>query len=218
GASALGASILPKTILAAGSDLNNAPVVDKKRLVAALGDAIIPTAPGYPGYQRLEQYGITDEVLKALPGVTQQDLNVFNAATAEFFGGKSFLELDSNQREDFLNMIVASFPPDTFGSAGGGGASSAQLAAKLDANAVKTLQNVFRAVRTRVLQVFFRNFPEDKIGRDNNGLPLLPPGDLHQIVNPNTKQLVTGWDIAGFPGPLSWEEEQERRARWMKIQ
>jgi hypothetical protein len=29
--------------------------------------------------------------------------------------------------------------------------------------------------------------------------------------------LVTGWDIAGFAGPLSWEEEEERRAKYKKI-
>ena len=37
-----------------------------------------------------------------------------------------------------------------------------------------------------------------------------------RIVNPNTQQLVTGWDVAGFPGPLSWDEET-RRAKWKKI-
>jgi len=221
GAGALGAGMLSNTLLAT-SELSDAPQVDKKRLVAALGDTIIPTAPGYDGYQHLEQYGITDEVVKALPGVSQQDLNVFNASAGEFFGGKSFLELTVEQRGEFLNLIVASFPTDTFGSSpvspDGKRLTGAELAARLDAGSVKVLQTVFRAVRNRVLTVFYRNFPEDHIAREKNGLPILAPGDQHQVVNPNTKQLVTGWDVANFPGPLSWEEEQERRAKWMKIQ
>ncbi|MBI2817034.1 MAG: twin-arginine translocation signal domain-containing protein [Acidobacteria bacterium] len=220
GAGALGAGILAKTLLATSSDFSNAPQVDKKRLVAALGDTIIPTAPGYSGYQPLEQYGITDEVLKALPGVSQQDLNVFNASAGEFFGGKSFLDLTVEQRGEFLNLIVASFPADTFGSpaAPDKRLATGKLGTKLDAGTIKTLQTVFRGVRTRVLTVFYRNFPEDHIAREKSGLPLLAPGDQHQIVDPNTKQVVTGWDVANFPGPLSWEEEQERRAKWMTIQ
>jgi hypothetical protein len=42
-------------------------------------------------------------------------------------------------------------------------------------------------------------------------MPLLKPGDLHQITNPNTKQLVTAWDQIGFVGSLTWEEEERRR-------
>ncbi|MBI4463424.1 MAG: GMC family oxidoreductase, partial [Acidobacteria bacterium] len=40
--------------------------------------------------------------------------------------------------------------------------------------------------------------------------------DTHQITNPNTKQLVTGWDVAGFKGPMEWEEEEQRRAMMKK--
>jgi hypothetical protein len=28
---------------------------------------------------------------------------------------------------------------------------------------------------------------------------------------------VTGWDVAGFRGPLTWEEEERRRAYYKKI-
>jgi choline dehydrogenase-like flavoprotein len=38
------------------------------------------------------------------------------------------------------------------------------------------------------------------------------PGDTHQAFNPNTKELVTGLDIAGYRGPLEWEEEESQRA------
>jgi hypothetical protein len=221
GVGAIGVTVLPQILLAQGANVGNAPEVDRKRLIAALGDTIIPTAPGNPGYQHLEQYGITEEVLKALPGISQQDLNVFNASAGGFFNGKAFLDLNADQRTEFLSLIVASFPPGTYsdsGSAGEGKASAAGvLASKLDASIVPTLQKVFRTTRTRVLITFYRNFPEDKVARDKSGLPILPPGDQHQIINPNTKQLITGWDVANFPGPLSWEEEEARRAKWMKI-
>ena len=64
GAGAAAGMVAPGLSWAA--ELENAPAVDRKQLVAALGDTIIPTADGYPGYRRLEQYGITDEVMKGL--------------------------------------------------------------------------------------------------------------------------------------------------------
>lgn len=219
GASAVGVTILSKSLLAKTADLTNAPAVDRKRLLAALADTIVPTADGYPGYRHLEQYGIADEVLQGLQGISQQDWNIFNASAAEFSNGKSFLELSEEERTKFVSMIVDSFPPETFGSGFGepDKKTAGELAAKLDANVVKTLQNIFRFTRTQVLLTFYKNFPENRVPRDKNGLPLLPPGDQHQIINPNTPELVTGWDVAGFPGPLSWEEEEARRAKWMKI-
>ena len=89
GAGAVGAGILSQSLLATTADLSQAPEVDRKQLVAALADTLIPTADGYPGYKRLEQYGITDEVLKALT-ISQADWNLFNAAAGEFFNGKAF--------------------------------------------------------------------------------------------------------------------------------
>src|SRR5882724_7904838 len=67
------------------ADLANAPAVDRKRVIEALAETLIPSADGYPGYQHLEQYGITDEVLKGLPMLSQQDLNLFNAAAGEIY-------------------------------------------------------------------------------------------------------------------------------------
>lgn len=198
------------------ADLAHAPAVDRKRLIEALAETLIPTADGYPGYQHLEVHGITDEVLKGLQMLTPQDLNVFNAAAGELYSGTSFLDLNPEQRAEYLHLIVASFPAGTYNDPEPT-KSSADLTSHVEQSALSTLQKVFRFTRNRVLITFYRNFPEDRIARDKNGLPVLPPGDLHQIIDPNTKQLVTGWDVANFPGPLSWEEEEARRAKWMKI-
>jgi hypothetical protein len=217
GAGVAAIGVLSQKLAAKSADLANAPAVDRKRLIEALAETLIPTAEGYPGYQHLEQYGITEEVLKGLQMLSQQDLNLFNAAAGEVYSGKSFLDLDPEQRTEYLHFIVASFPAGAYNDPGPAKSSAAELSAQVDRNAVETLQKVFRFTRNRVLVTFYRNFPEDRVARDKNGLPLLPPGDLHQIIDPNTKQLVTGWDVANFPGPLSWEEEEARRAKWMKI-
>jgi len=72
-------------------------------------------------------------------------------------------------------------------------------------------------VRISAVRVFYSNFPEGKIARDANGIPISKPGELHQITNPNTPDLVTGWDIAGYRGPLTWEQEEKQRAEVQKI-
>jgi hypothetical protein len=68
-----------------------------------------------------------------------------------------------------------------------------------------------------VLVVYYQNYPEHRLARDKNDVPILPPGDQHQITNPNTERIVTGWDVAGFRGPLTWEEEERRRAYYKTI-
>ena len=183
---------------AVSTRLAAAPAVDRKTVVAALGDTLIPSEPGDPGYKDLESHGITDEVLKALPGVADADVELFNEKSKEKFGGKSFLDLSGAQRSEYLHQIIA------------GGAGS-------DAKEKETLQRVYRNTRRRVMTLYYSNFPEHQWPRGKDGFPIPRPGDLHQIMNPNTKQLVTGWDVAGFPGPLSWDEEEARRAKWMKI-
>jgi hypothetical protein len=166
-------------------------------LVAALGDTLIPTDPGDPGYKSLEPYKITDEVLKKLDGVTEADAIAFNNGSAAFFDGRAFLQLTESQRADYLRIVLE----------GGKFADKAQL---------KTLQKVYRQVRTRVFTLFYQNYPENVIPRDARGVPILKPGDKHQITNPNTKEVVTGWDIAGFKAQMTWEEEEERRAKFKK--
>ena len=230
GAATLGAGMVLPQVLSAKVELTNSPEVDKKQLVSALADTIIPTAEGDPGYRTLEPYGITDEVLKGL-AFSQQDWNVFNAAASEFFNGKPFLSLSEEQRAQFLQMVVDSSPPGLLGATGeyspgvfsvavetpANPVTGGPLAAKLDTGAIQTVQKVFRFTRIQIFKVYYQNFPENRVTRDEDRIPSRPPGDQHQIINPNTKELFTGWDAANFPGPLSWEEEEARRAKWMKI-
>src|SRR5579871_4118768 len=84
--------------LVAGAIPADTPDVDRKKLIAALGNTLIPTSEGYPGYQHLEQYGITDEILKGLQMLSARDLTVFNTAAGEVFSGKTFLDLEPEQR------------------------------------------------------------------------------------------------------------------------
>ena len=180
-------------------------------VVSALGSLLIPSAPGDPGYKDLEQYGITDYVMKNLLGGGREGAGEesqpaggaalseeFNNAARQFFDGKSFLELDEKQREQYLELIVE-----------GSKIADAKLRAQL--------QSFYRAARTRILTVYYQNFPENEAKRNAQGEAILPPGDKHQITNPNTKKIVTGWDVAGFKGPMDWEEEEQRRAMMKKM-
>lgn len=220
-AGALGASVvLPEiagaALAAPAVDYASVAAVDRKQLFSALGDTLIPTATGYPGYKRLEAHGITDEVMKALTGIPADDLNVFNAAAREYFD-KPFVELGEPDRARFMERVVASFPAGTLGAPPASPAGADGLSARLPKEQLDKVQRVFRLARVRVFTVFYQNFPEHRIERDAEKAPLLPAGDLHQITNPNTSTLVTGWDVANFPGPMSWDEEEKRRAYWKKI-
>ncbi|MSO19526.1 MAG: twin-arginine translocation signal domain-containing protein [Acidobacteria bacterium] len=219
GAGALGASVVLPGVAATALarpavDYSAVPGVDRKQLFSAFGDTLIPTASGYAGYLRLEAHGITDEVMKGLTGIPADDLNVFNAAAMEYYE-RPFVELSEAERTGFLDRVATSFPPDTFTMATPPSTSDS-LTARLPKEHLDKVQRVFRLGRVRVMTVFYQNFPQHRIERDADKSPLLPPGDEHQITNPNTSALVTGWDVANFPGPLSWEEEETRRAYWMK--
>ena len=224
--------VMSRRLWPQSSKYADAPAVETNQLVAALGNTIIPTEQDYPGYRRLQQYGITEEVVQGLRGIRQQEFNLFNAVAGELFQGKSFVELGPEGQTEFLEKLVETFPAGSFDEAGSGaltpqdepgpGTGKAQgdgksLVDVLEKDVLLTVQKVFRLVRTRVFTVFYQNFPEHTVPRDGKKIPVLKPGDQHQIINPNTSDLVTGWDVANFPGPLSWSEEQERRARWMKI-
>src|SRR5262249_53678640 len=78
------------------------------------------------------------------------------------------------------------------------------------------LQAFYRGARTRILSVYYKNFPEHEAKRNAQGEPILQPGDAHQITNPNSRKIVTGWDIAGYKGPPTWEEEEQLRAEAKK--
>jgi hypothetical protein len=166
--------------------------LDRHAIFAALGDTLIPTDPGDPGYKSLERYKITEEVMKGLNTIPDADLEAFNGGSAAFFAGRDFLHLTESQRADYLRLIIDGSKFD-------------------DKARLRTLQRVYRQTRTRVFTVFYQNYPENIIPRDQSGVPILKPGDRHQITNPNTRQIVTGWDVSGFKGPMTWEEEESRR-------
>jgi hypothetical protein len=174
------------------------PAVDRQAMFAALGDILIPTSPGDPGYKSLEPYQITVEVMKGLEAIPDADLEAFDKGCGAFFDDRTFLQLTESQRAEYLRLVI----------------DGSQFT---DKTRLRTLQRVYRQTRARVFTVFYQNYPENVIPRDRHGVPILKPGDQHQITNPNTKELVTGWDIAGFDGPLTWEEEEARRARVKKF-
>jgi len=165
--------------------------VDPAAVVAALGDVLIPSDPGDPGYKTLEPYNITAEVMKDLP-VSDEELVLLNSQVGELFSGKTFLQLKEAERESYFDSVFA-------GERG------------------ENLRRILGRIRQRVFRVFYKNYPEHALPRDRQGVPILPPGDTHQITNPNTKGLATGWDVSGFMGPLTWEEEQRRRSIVEKI-
>lgn len=178
------ATVIPTLDRAEGRTPQSAKV-NRHAIFAALGDTIIPTDPDDPGYRTLEPYGITEEVMKGLEAIRDAYLEIFNAASADLFGGKSFLELTEVQRADYLKLIIA----------GSRFKDKAQL---------RILQMVYRQTRTRVFTVFYQNFPENVIPSDESA-------------DPNSEKLVTGWDIVGFKGPLTREEEEARREKFKKI-
>lgn len=174
-----------------------APMDPQKRVVSALGALYIPSASGDPGYKELEAHGITEYVLQEFPTA---EIEGFNSAAQQLFGGKSFLDLDEKQREQYLSQI-----------ADGKTISDAELRTKLQA--------FYRAARTRILKVYYGNYPAHEVKRNTEGEAVLHSGDTHQISNPNIwkdKKIVTGWDIAGFKGPLGWEEEEQLRGHAKK--
>jgi len=182
---------------------SGSPIDRKKQLVSALGALFVPSRPSDPGYSDLESHGITDYVLEDLR-VLDAAVDAFNAGAQPFFGGKSFLDLEGTQREQYLALIV----------------DGRKIA---DAEQRKNLQGFYQGARRRILSVYYGNYPEHKVKRDAQGLPVLTPGDTHQQLNPNSTRVVTGWDIAGYGGLPRWEEEEALResakkkvARWFE--
>ena len=170
---------------------------ERYAIVAALGDTLIPSTPD-PGYKSLEAYNITAEVMKGLTFLRDSELRAFNEGSLALLNGKTFLQLSEDEREQYLNLII----------------DGSQMN---DARLLQSLRKVYDLTRTRVLTVYYSNYPEHIVPRDENDVPILAEGDQHQITNPNTNKVVTGWDIAGYEPQLSWEHEEERRARAKKI-
>ena len=145
------------------------------------------------GFVDLEPHGIVQAVSNTLVSLDDSPLERFNQSPAPLFQGRTFVELDQDERVDFLNREIAEESGDP------------------------AVKRVYKLVRIAVLNVFYSNFPEHKVARDADGIPILKPGDRHQITNPNTDQLVTGWDVAGYRGPLSWEQEEQMRTNMQKV-
>jgi hypothetical protein len=111
---------------------------------------------------------------------------------------KPFTELPDRKRADYVGQILR---PGSF----------------KDEEQQKKLKEIYSHARELIFIVYYQNFPEDRWPRDANRVPLLRPGDQHQITNPNTPAIPTGWDIAGYAGPLTWEEEERRRNFFKKV-
>lgn len=175
-----------------------AATVDRHTLIAALGETLIPDEPNDPGYRSLEAYNITAEVMRGLTALRDDDVALFNRSAAPLFGGKTFVDLDEAQRAEYLRLLLD-----------GSRFDDKQLLGKL--------QSLYRLTRLRVMVIYYQNYPEHRLPRDKNDAPLLAAGDLHQITNPNTPRLYTGWDRAAYHGPLTWEEEERRRNYFKRL-
>jgi hypothetical protein len=171
--------------------------VHRREVLFAIGDTLIPSAPGDPGYKDLEWYGITEEVNRGLEELTDDDLELFNKSSIGPLK-KRFTELPESLRADYFNLLL-------------------KQGSFKDEPLQKKLQDVYNQAREVILTVYYQNFPQDHWPRDANRVPLLKPGDEHQITNPNTSAVVTGWDVAGYAGPLTWEEEERRRQFFKKV-
>ena len=173
------------------------PRVDRQAILFAIGDTLIPSAPGDPGYKDLEWKGITDEINRRLEEFPDADLELFNRSSSEHLGS-AFVHLQENKRVEYFNKIL-------------------QPSAFKDESVQTKLKEIYAHVREIVFTVYYQNFPEDRWPNDAHRAPLLADGDEHQITNPNTQAIFTGWDRAGYPGPLTWSEEERRRNYFKKI-
>src|SRR5262245_47415317 len=180
-------------------------------VMSALGSTFVPSRPGDPGYQELEAFGISKYVIdqpavfesnrddsglaanaETVDWLSPDSVEAFNSGAREFFGGRNFVALNEQEREQYLGII----------------ADGSKIA---DPQRRARLQTFYRNARRRILRVYYSNYPEHRVERDRDGWPILKPGDTHQITNPNTTKMVTGWDIAGYTGQPDWQEEERLR-------
>ena len=114
---------------------------DRTQVMAKLGDTLIPSSPGDPGYKDLVIYNITAEILKGVGSIPDQDLAMLNSESAAHFEGKTFVELSESQRADYLNIIV----------------DGVNIS---DSRVLDRLQGIYRLVRARVFIVYYQNYPQ----------------------------------------------------------
>lgn len=124
-----------------------------------------------------------------------RQLEELNKAARAFYDGRTLVGLLESERTAYLESII-------------------EGTRFQDSRLLSRLRSAYSFIRSRVFLVYYQNYPEI-VRRDAQGLPIPVPGDTHQIINPNTKELVTGWDGAHFEGPWSWQQEEDRR-RYIK--
>ena len=184
------------------------PTAAQKQVVAALGALFVPSKPGDPGYADLEPHGITDEVVKNFPN---DGIDLFNTTARQYFDGKTFLELAEPQRVEYLRIVARGSAIRNQSDGRNYVPLDEGVESKITDEALRMkLHAFYRAARQRILFLYYGNYPENRVKRDANGAPI--PNDAHQDSNPNTRKIVTGWDIVGEGGQWSWEEEEKARA------
>ncbi len=104
---------LKKTALGSAAWVSTAPQIqaqdsaDRLQVLAALGDTLIPSEEGKPGFKSLQPYGITEEVNKSLTALQDELFVTFNQASAGFFKGRTFIELNEDERARFLRKVIS---------------------------------------------------------------------------------------------------------------
>jgi hypothetical protein len=189
--SAVGASgilNLPDLAAAAAAE----PASPRHAFFLALGETLIPSSPESPGFKTLDAQGITAELVDQLANVADDQIELFNKTAAGPFG-KPFVDLAPDDQAAYLRAILA---------------GDAKLG---DPAVVQKLQTLLRLARTRAMTLFYQNYPQHRVKRDAQGNPVRNPQESELVYNPNTPELETAWDITGFGGPLSSQQEQERR-------
>lgn len=178
----------------AAPSVSHAAAPDRMQILGALGDTLVPSGRGKPGFKTFEAHGIIQEVDRTLGEIQTEDFEFFNRSSGPLFKGRTFLELREEERAGYLRAII----------------SGERFRVPSDR---ERLLRIYKLVRVAVFRIFYSNFPQHRVARDARGIPVSGPGDSHQITNPNGKDLVTAWDIVGYRGPLSWQEEEARRSR-----
>ena len=160
------------------------------------GIAILGIAIGAIAFQWLGSTRAINQLDEEINQLTQEKTRLAPIIIQVEEYQAKLLELEEKEREKYLKAII-------------GGESF------VDKGMLLKLQTAYKMLRLRILTVYYQNFPENRVPKDARGVPTTQ--DLHQISNPNTRELVTGWDVANYPGPVTWEEEERLRARMKNI-
>ena len=105
-------------------------------------------------------------VTEIRPGAIEE----FNNTARQYFDGKNFLELDDQQKEQYLELILTP-----------GKIADIKVRAELVA--------FYRTIKFRIMETYYKNYPEHEAKRNSQGEPILKPGDLHQLPTPTPRKL-----------------------------